>query len=254
MRASTQKGKRALYIAAGLCLALAAFLKFCLLGYGMSALAFLGLAACLGFFGLMAGRRGPGARRLKLIVIIVLLIGVACFLAAEIPVLMDCRSDADTTAPYLIVCGAGVHGSTPSLSMTDRLREAMAWLDAEPAGKAVLTGAQGPGEDLSEAQAMFDWLTARGVDPGRLILEDQAVNSLQNLRYSLERIAADGGDPAGRVAILSSEYHLHRLGWMAERLGCQPVLVAARTTKISLFINYAVREAFAMWKLWVFGL
>ena len=55
------------------------------------------------------------------------------------------------------------------------------------------------------------------------------------------------------MAFLSSEYHLHRLGWMARRLGCEPKLVAARTTMPVLFLNYAIREAFAMWKLWVFG-
>lgn len=254
MKTFSKKGKCILYIAAVLCLAAAVILKFCLLGYGMSALVFLGLAVCVGFFGLMAGRTSPGARRLRFAVIILLLIGIACFLAAELPVLADCRGNGNTAAPYLIVCGAGVHGSTPSLSMTDRLQAALMWLDANPAGKAVLTGSQGPGENLSEARAMFDWLTSRAVDPDRLLLEEQANNSLQNLQYSLARIAQDGGDPTGRVAILSSEYHLHRLGWMAERLGCHPLLVAAKTTKASLFINYAIREAFAMWKLWVVGM
>ena len=97
---------------------------------------------------------------------------------------------------------------------------------------------------------MVDWLTARGVDPARLILEDQARNSYENIANSLALL---GPDP-GRVAILSSEYHLHRLGYMAEKLGCQPVLIAAKTSIFPLFVNYAIREAFAMWRLWVFGM
>ena len=96
---------------------------------------------------------------------------------------------------------------------------------------------------------MFDWLAERGVDPARLILEDRATDSYENIQYSLALL---GPDP-GRVAILSSEYHLHRLEYMAEKLGCEPVPVAARTSNPVMFLNYAVREAFAMWKLWVFG-
>lgn len=241
--------KKAFYIGAAVSAGISALFAFALVGYRMMALAFLGLAAVLALFGALSGRHTAAARRMKVTMIVILLIGAGCFLAAEIPVLMDCRSAADTAAPHLIVCGAGVHGSVPSRSLTDRLRAALDWLQANPDADAVLSGCQGPGEDLSEAQAMFDWLAERGVDPARLILEDRATDSYENIQYSLALL---GPDP-GRVAILSSEYHLHRLGYMAEKLGCEPVPVAARTSNPVMFLNYAVREAFAMWKLWVFG-
>ena len=241
--------KKAFYIGAAVSAGISALFAFALVGYRMMALAFLGLAAVLALFGALSGRHTAAARRVRVTMIVILLIGAGCFLAAEIPVLLDCRSAADTAAPHLIVCGAGVHGSVPSRSLTDRLRAALDWLQANPDADAVLSGCQGPGEDLSEAQAMFDWLAERGVDPARLILEDRATDSYENIQYSLALL---GPDP-GRVAILSSEYHLHRLGYMAEKLGCEPVLVAARTSNPVMFLNYAVREAFAMWKLWVFG-
>lgn len=241
--------KKAFYIGAAVSAGISALFAFALVGYRMMALAFLGLAAVLALFGALSGRHTAAARRMRVTMIVILLIGAGCFLAAEIPVLLDCRSAADTAAPHLIVCGAGVHGSVPSRSLTDRLRAALDWLQANPDADAVLSGCQGPGEDLSEAQAMFDWLAERGVDPARLILEDRATDSYENIQYSLALL---GPDP-GRVAILSSEYHLHRLEYMAEKLGCEPVPVAARTSNPVMFLNYAVREAFAMWKLWVFG-
>ena len=241
--------KKAFYIGAAVSAGISALFAFALVGYRMMALAFLGLAAVLALFGALSGRHTAAARRMRVTMIVILLIGAGCFLAAEIPVLLDCRSAADTAAPHLIVCGAGVHGSVPSRSLTDRLRAALDWLQTNPDADAVLSGCQGPGEDLSEAQAMFDWLAERGVDPARLILEDRATDSYENIQYSLALL---GPDP-GRVAILSSEYHLHRLEYMAEKLGCEPVPVAARTSNPVMFLNYAVREAFAMWKLWVFG-
>ncbi len=245
--------KKGLYIAAAGSAGISALFAFALVGYRMMALAFLGLAAVLALFGALSGRHTAAARRMRMTMIVILLIGAGCFLAAEVPVLLDCRSAADTAAPHLIVCGAGVHGSVPSRSLTDRLRAALDWLQANPDADAVLSGCQGPGEDLSEARAMFLWLTERGVEADRLILEEQATNSYENIANSLALLADRDGRPAGRVAILSSEYHLHRLGAMAQMLGCTPVPVAARTSNPVMFLNYAVREAFAMWKLWVFG-
>ncbi len=246
--------QRVLFGLAAGCLAAGAVFEFCLVGYFMTALVFWGAAACLAFFGALAPKKTAWARRLRVLAAAGLAVGFGLFLAAEIPILCRAHSDPDVSAPYLIVCGAGINGSTPSRSMTDRLERTLDWLAEEPEGVAILSGSRGPDEDISEAEAMYVWLTARGVRPDRLLLEERADNSRQNIEYSLALIAQNGGDPTGRVAILSSEYHLYRLGYMAERLGCQPALAAAPTAKTSLFVNYAIREAFAMWKIYLFGM
>lgn len=242
------------FIAGGVLLPLAALFRFVFVGYGTTALCLLAMAACLFFFGLMRRWGTKAARICSGLAAAVLIAGFGCLLAAEIPVLADARSDADTDADYLIVMGAAVNGTEPSLSLTERLEAALSWMEAHPDGIAVVSGGQGPGEDVTEARAMLDWLTARGVSPERIRMEDRATSSYENISYSLAVIEADGGDPTGRVALLSSEYHLHRLRYMAEKLGCDPVCVAARTGYISLAANYAVREAFAMWKCWLFGI
>lgn len=242
-----------LYIAAAVCLVLSVFIEFVPVGYRMTALVFLALAVWLALYALFSRHNTRLSRWMRLALVLGVTVGLPLFLVAEIPVLRDARSAEDTSAPYLIVCGAGVNGSTPSRSMTDRLQKALEWMGEHPDGMVVLSGGQGPGEDMSEAQAMCQWLLDHGAAPERLLMEDRSASSYENLQNSLAVIAESGGDPAGKVAILSSEYHLHRLSWMAKRLGCQPVLVAASTTKVTLFINYAIREAFAMWKLWVFG-
>ena len=204
--------QRTLYAAALVCLALSAFFQFALTGYRMTAVLFLCGAVWLALYAMLSRRNTNISRRMRLALVLFVTLGFPCFLIAEIPVLQDARSDEDTAAPWLIVCGAGVNGSVPSRSMTDRLERTLLWLEENPAGAAVLSGCQGPGEDLTEARAMYGWLTARGVNPDRLLLEEQAQNSYGNLRFSLELIEKEGGDPTGRVAVLSSEYHLHRLG------------------------------------------
>lgn len=242
---------RTLFIAGGACLALALSVWLIPVGYGATALCLAGLGACFLFFGLVRRRR---AKRLGAAGAAVLGIGLCLFLAAEIPVLRDARSDADTSADYLIVFGAGINGEEPSVSLADRLESALVWLEENPSGVAVVSGCQGADEVTSEARVMYRWLTERGVAPERVLLEERAENSYENIVYSLKIIARNGGEPAGRVALLSSEYHLHRLRYMAERLGCDPVCVAAPTRYATLRVNYCIREAFAMWKCWVFGM
>ena len=236
------------------CLVLAFILRFVAVGFRFSALLFVCLAAVLAFYGLMDRWKTKAAKLLAVAMTAVLAVGLVLFTVAEVPVWRDGRSDENTDAPYIIVLGAAVHGTTPSMSMVERTDAALAWLEDHPDGIAVVSGGQGPGEDISEAEAMYDYLTARGIAPQRILMETLSTNSYENLLFSLRVIADDGGDPDGRVALCSSEYHLCRLCLMARELDCKPVRIAARTSHVTLRLNYAVREAFALWKCRLFGI
>ena len=241
------------FIAAGMCVLLAAVLCFCLAGYRFSAFLLCCLAAVLVFFGLMRRWGSKTAKLLSILCLLLLTAGLVLFAVTEIPVWRDGHSDEDADAPYIIVFGAAVHGTTPSLSMQERTDAACAWLTAHPDGIAVVSGGQGGGEEISEARAMYDLLTARGISPERVLMETLSTSSYENLLYSLRVIADHGGDPNGRAAICSSEYHMCRLCLIAGELGCEPVRVAAHTSHPVLRLNYAVREAFAIWKYRFFG-
>lgn len=247
------KRGKGLFIAGGVCALFALIARFIMIGYGTTALCFAALAACLVFFGLMRRRNTRAAKILSLAALASIMIAAGLFLWEDIPVFMDAHSDKDAAADYGIVFGAAVHGTEPSLSLIERLNAALAWQEENPQAKLVVSGGQGEGEDIAEAAIMAEWLISHGVDPARILIEDRAKSSWQNLQYSLAVIEADGGDPAGRVALISSEYHLHRLRRMAGLLGCTPVLVAAHTTHPSMMLNYAVREGFALWKLRLLG-
>lgn len=52
----------------------------------------------------------------------------------------------------------------------------------------VLSGGQGNGEDVSEAQAMYDYLVQKGVDKSRLLLEDKSTSTVENIEYSMRII------------------------------------------------------------------
>lgn len=213
-------------------------LRFVFQGHDYIAYTLWGIALLLLLFPIL-----PGWGRWMLAILLV--IGCAVFVILEIPIVKEAKTDADPKADYVIVLGAGINGMNPSRSLTERLEAALDYLNEYPDSVAIVSGSQGPDEPVPEADVMYDWLIAKGVDPNRVIKEILADNTRQNLENSFAIMAERGADPKDGVAIVTSEYHLYRAKLMAEALGAKPLGVAAKTTWIDLRVNYFIREAFA---------
>lgn len=217
-------------------------------GYGMTALVLLALGAGAAFYTWVIH-----AKRKKLIkwVTVSLCLCFGLFLAAEIAVVDQAVSDGDADADFLVVMGAGINETEPSTSLLDRLTVALAWLQAHPDARAIVSGSQGPNEIATEASVMAAWLEDHGIAPERILLEEAATTTRENVLYSYAVAAKAGG---GRVAFVSSEYHLCRMRMLIRSLGFEPVCFAAKTSRPLLVFNQFVREAFAVWQIWVFGI
>ena len=179
--------------------------------------------------------------------------GVIYFCIVEIPIVKNARTDPDAERPYLIVLGAAVYGDRPSLTLVRRLEGALDYLNQYPGSTAIVSGGMGKGEDITEAQAMHDWLIQHGIPEDRIIMEPKATSTQENLMYSFDLIRSRGDDPDGRVAIVSSAYHLFRAKSMARLQGVEAVGVAAPWGYKMVMLNYFIREAFGVTHLWVFG-
>ncbi len=199
------------------------------------------IAAVIAYFHFVLRRRGR-----RIAAVIVLIIGVLVFGVIEAPIVSSARTDAPDGVEYIIVLGAGLHGDVPSLSLTDRLEGALAWLEAHPDCVAVVSGGQGPGETITEGEAMAVWLKARGIDPARIMVDDKATSTQENLENSFALIRESGGEPDGNCAIVTSEYHLYRAKALAAKLGVECYGVAAHTSWPTLMLNYFIREGFAV--------
>ena len=97
---------------------------------------------------------------------------------------------------------------------------------------------------------MYDYLTERGVDPDRLILEDQAGNTAENFALSRPLLEAAGVDPAAdTVAVVTNDFHIARSELIAARQGYGDTAgIPAPLPWAHLTVNYYLREAFAMVK------
>lgn len=175
-----------------------------------------------------------------LLLVLALVIGVFVYRAS--------LGSPEISCDAIIVLGAGVNGEEPSLSLWERIQAAYDYLEAHPDCVAVLSGGQGDGEDITEAACMFRELTALGIDPQRLILEEQAESTRENLTYSLALL--EGYETIGLV---SSDYHLCRAGLMGKNLGLSPVGIPAHTTYPHLYVNYFLREIVGIWYYMLFG-
>lgn len=236
--------------AAVLLLIAACVFAFALIGYTFSALACAGFAAVLLLYELFSRL---GWRKMKRALVIILCVGTALFIALEIPVVRASVGEPEYEAEYLIVLGAGLRGDAPTLSLKNRLDAALEYMQRHPDCTAVVSGGQGPGENVSEAQAMFDYLTDRGIAPERILKETASTSTLENLRFSFEKLRSLGVQPeSAEIAVVSSEYHLYRAQYLARTLGVQAHGVAAHTSYPVLKINYFIREAFAVLDTWVF--
>ena len=165
------------------------------------------------------------------------------------------RSDLSALpADAVVVLGAGVNGKSPSLSLYTRLTAALDYLEENPDVPVVLTGGLGYGEEITEARCMYDWLTARGVNPARLILEERAGNTAENFAFSKELMEEQGINPAeDRVAVVTNDFHIARSRLIAARQGYGHAFgVPAKLPWLHLEVNYYLREAFAMVKTWIF--
>ncbi|MBQ5991176.1 MAG: YdcF family protein [Clostridia bacterium] len=177
----------------------------------------------------------------------------AALLVIEIPIVKATVDKPDSGADYIIVLGAAVYGEEPSITMQHRLEGAARYLDENPETKAVASGGQGAGEDISEAECMRRYLTEHGIAPERILIEDQSTSTKENLAFSKAVIKTDGGD-VSNVAVVSSGYHLYRAKKMASMLGMHATGVAGSDGYPIYMFGMYLREAAAVLKLWIFGM
>ena len=165
------------------------------------------------------------------------------------------RGEADNSAvpvDAVIVLGAGVNGETPSAALWSRIRAAEDYLQKHPDVPVVLSGGRGPGENISEAEAMRRALEGTGAE---LLPEDRSTNTAENFRYSKELLEEYGLDTeTAVVAVVTNDFHCFRSHMIAQRQGLRTVDVPAELPWWWLTANYYLREAFAVVKTALFDL
>lgn len=252
----TKKEKRTIVTAAVLAAPGAALMTLRGLGMRFSGILLLGIAALV-LVGLLLRRweqRSKAGKWCRWMFSVSCGLVISLLVSLETNVLMNRGGMPAIPADAVIVLGAGVNGTEPSLSLRTRLDAALDYLEENPDVPVVLTGGQGYGEEITEAQCMYDYLTTRGVTSERILLEEQATSTAENFAFSKPLLAVEGIDvETDLVAVVTNDFHIYRAGLIAAREGYALTFgVPAELPWLHLEINYCVREAFALVKTLIF--
>ncbi|MGB2578667.1 uncharacterized SAM-binding protein YcdF (DUF218 family) [Elusimicrobium simillimum] len=145
-------------------------------------------------------------------------------------ILFTGRTTAAYTENAVIILGAGIKGETVLPGLKSRLDTALKYIEKNPNAIIVVSGGQGPGESISEANAMQRYLIAAGIARERILLENKSRNTQQNLSYSKYVLGEYfGQDKKYKVTVISSRYHLYRAARLTGKEGLDFTLLGAPT-------------------------
>jgi len=150
-----------------------------------------------------------------------------------------------------IVLGAAIRGEQVSLLLSNRLDKALEYSEKNPNAIIIVSGGQGPGEDISEALAMERFLIAKGLPKERIIKEEASISSYENILYS--GIFMDNlFDGPCESVIITSDFHIFRAVKIAKQLGLNTTHIHAKTKWNYIPLNYS-RECMAILWLLIIG-
>lgn len=188
-----------------------------------------------------------GKRKKIFMVIGVLTLSVLLYFAIlHFKIRDQINSDVPLDADYIIILGARVKGEIPSLALQYRIDAAAKYMKKNKETIAIASGGQGPGEDITEAEAIKRGLLQHGVDGNRILLEDKSTDTVENITFSKKLIP----DHLETGLLVTNDFHLYRSKSIAKDQGLSLQGIPAETPTVAIPKSYA-REYLAITKYYL---
>ena len=150
---------------------------------------------------------------------------------------------------YLIVLGAQVREDGPSAVLRYRLDEAAAYMLENRGTVCIVTGGQGSAEPIAEGISMRDYLVGQGIDASRILVEDKARNTIQNILFSMPLMSS----PDASCGIVTNNFHVARAMALARKQGLTDICAIAAPSDLLFLPNNMFREVFGLTKDFLAG-
>ncbi|WP_068785593.1 YdcF family protein [Paenibacillus phocaensis] len=153
-----------------------------------------------------------------------------------------------------IVLGASLWGDVPSPGLQERLEQSLKDYEAGKFKWFLLTGGlDTPSSRYTEAEGMANYLVERGVPQEKLLLENKATSTYENLKFSQEIMEEKGFTS---VLIVTHTYHGNRALEIARALDYDAPRLSLTDSKVLKPFPNTFREilAYSKWKLDQLGL
>lgn len=138
---------------------------------------------------------------------------------------------------YIVVLGCAIFKDKVPPLLASRVEKGIELYRKNPDSILIFSGGQGQGEDMAEAEAMAEYALKKGVDPSRILIENQSKDTYENLMYSRMKME----EPVKRVAIVTTSYHVFRALILAKKQGIRCVGYGSQT-KWYFTLNALIRE------------
>lgn len=163
---------------------------------------------------------------------------IAAFILVEAFVLTGFYSECPANVDYVIVLGA----KTGSVTIEARIDAAAEYLNANPETMAIVTGGQGPDEEMAEGEYMRLGLMKRGIAAERIITETRSTSTYENFKFSSQLIS----DTGASVAVVSNNYHIFRAKAIARKYFSGDIYALPMNSNIISLPHYMLREFFTV--------
>lgn len=189
-------------------------------------------------------------RILLLLLSLIILAAFVIFVVVAVNIIAS-SIPSDTDDSTVVVLGCRVREDGPSLMLSERINTAYRFLTDNPEKMCILSGGKGSDEPVSEARCMFDRLTEMGIDPERLILEEESTSTYENLLFSSRIISERNLNK--RITVITNDFHMYRAMLLSDKLDLDSYRFPARTS-IIFYPTYFVREICGVIYYFLFGL
>ncbi|MCT1174832.1 YdcF family protein [Lactococcus lactis] len=179
---------------------------------------------------------------------LILLISVIC-LALILSKSTDRTAENSTDIKTILVLGSRINQNKKPAKITqERLDAALLLAKNNPQAKIIVSGAKGADEPVSEAFSMKNYLITHHISADRIISEDKAGDTAENIAYSKKYFD-------GKTVIVTSDFHLYRALYLAKQEGVKVEGFATKTKVNNLlyYPNYYGHEILGLIYAFVFG-
>lgn len=183
----------------------------------------------------------------KKIFIWVCSIGICIFLVILCLIISKMNVKPVKNLDYIIVLGAQVKESGPSVVLRYRLDRAVSYLKENDNTLVIVSGGQGANEKATEASVMKEYLVNNGINENRIIIEDKSNTTKENLINS-KKIIRDNKS----IGIVTNNFHMYRALLIGKKYKVKAVGIPSKSNSYYL-PNNLLREVFAYIKFIILG-
>ena len=161
----------------------------------------------------------------------------------------------DESCDYLILLGGGIdkNGNLPK-PVLNRVETAASYLQNHNETICVVTGGTLKWLPVAEAPQLKKELVQRGISPDRILVEDKALDTIQNFQFSCDLLADFTNKTKGeilesKIIVVTNYFHLRRAQRLAKRMGFSDIYgLGTECSSFRVVHNY-LREVLAYLKL-----